>query len=85
MTGSTAARRNSRRVLPQAPARRYPEVMEHTTAQPTMTEVLADMGVVVTDEGRARARTKLQRARDAVDPVKRAALKARLGLTPKSA
>lgn len=43
--------------------RGYPGVMEHTTAEPSMTEILADMGVVVTDEGRARARVKLAESR----------------------
>jgi hypothetical protein len=59
--------------------------MEHTTAEPSMTELLAGMGVVVTPEGRQRARAKLDAARAAADPAKRAALRARLGLAPKPA
>jgi hypothetical protein len=40
---------------------------QDTSAQPTMTEVLASVGVIVTPEGRKRARVKLAESRRRVE------------------
>jgi hypothetical protein len=41
--------------------------------------------IPVTSEGKERARRKLNAAREAVDPQRRAELRARLGLAPRPA
>jgi hypothetical protein len=43
-------------------------------------ELLAAVGIVVTDEGKARARAKLEAARARHTPEMRAALRAQIGL-----
>ena len=50
-----------------------------------MTALLAQHGVVVTAEDRARARRRLEAARQRRDPALRAQLRARLGMRPTTA
>lgn len=50
-----------------------------------MVELLAQRGIVVTDEDRARARRRLNAARDRRDPELRAQLREQLGLRPTTA
>ena len=47
-----------------------------------MAAQLAQRGVVVTDENRARARRRLNAARERRDPQLRAQLRAQLGMRP---
>ncbi|RZU46584.1 hypothetical protein EV385_6659 [Krasilnikovia cinnamomea] len=54
-------------------------------APPDMAALLAQRGVVVTDEDRARARRRLNEARERRDPELRAQLRAQLGMRPTSA
>jgi hypothetical protein len=64
---------------------RYPEPMTQQPAeQPPadMAALLAQRGVVVTDENRARARRRLNAARERRDPQLRAQLRAQLGMRP---
>lgn len=56
-----------------------PDQRDDTTAQ------LAAVGIVVTAEGKARARAKLDAAAARRDPAARAALRERLGLPPVTA
>jgi hypothetical protein len=56
-----------------------PDLREDTTA------MLAAAGITVTEEGRARARKMLDDADRRRSPERRAALRARLGLSPASA
>jgi hypothetical protein len=56
-----------------------------TNAQESMKEMLARAGIVVTDEGRARARRRLADARARRDPAKLAALREQFGIVPRSA
>lgn len=58
--------------------------MEQDASQESVTELLAAAGIVVTDEGRARARRRLAEARARRDPEKFAALRRQYGLTPRS-
>ena len=60
--------------------RPYPDVMEQDTNQESMTELLAHAGIVVTDEGLARARRRLAEARARRDPAKLEALRRQFGL-----
>lgn len=65
--------------------RQYPEVMAEDTRPPEdMTAALAGVGIIVTPEGKARARKLLEDADRRRDPAKRAALRERLGLPPAS-
>lgn len=50
-----------------------------------MAALLAQRGVVVTDENRARARRRLNEARERRDPQLRAQLRAQLGMRPTTA
>lgn len=59
--------------------------MGHETERDGQVVEMVSGFIPVTAEGKARARKKLNAARDAVDPVKRAELRARLGLGPKTA
>lgn len=56
-----------------------------TSAQPTITEVLAEHGVHVTAEGKARAGERLRAADATRDHAGRAAFRARLRQRPASA
>jgi len=47
-------------------------------------ELSAALGVEITDEGKARARERLDRAAAARTPERRDALRAKVGLPPKS-
>jgi len=47
-------------------------------------ELLAAAGITVTEEGKARARERLDRAERARTPERRDALRAKLGLPPES-
>jgi hypothetical protein len=50
-----------------------------------MTALLAQRGLVVTDENRARARRRLDEARERRDPQLREQLRERLGMRPTTA
>jgi hypothetical protein len=50
----------------------------------TTEELLAAAGIEVTDEGKARARARLDRAARARTPERRDALRAKVGLPPKA-
>jgi hypothetical protein len=71
--------------VPVLPVQRYSEAMEQDASQESMTELLAHAGIVVTDEGRARARRRLAEANARRDPAKLEALRRQLGLQPRSA
>jgi hypothetical protein len=60
------------------------EPIEERTPEDMVT-LLARQGVTVTEDGRARARRRLDEAAQRRDPALRAALRERLGLRPTSA
>jgi hypothetical protein len=59
--------------------------MEQNASQESVTELLASAGIVVTDEGRARARRRLAESRARHDPAKFEALRRQFGLPPRTA
>jgi hypothetical protein len=63
-------------------------LMDQRTSQApgsTLTDLVAAGGIVVTDEGRARARAKLDAAAERMPPERFAQLRAELGLPPRPA
>lgn len=65
------------------PERRYPQGMaEDADQQESMTDALARVGIVVTAEGKARARAKLDEAAAKRTPERLAAMRALVGLPP---
>ncbi|MEU4564423.1 hypothetical protein AB0F72_39095 [Actinoplanes sp. NPDC023936] len=58
---------------------------QETSQQRSMTEVLADLGITITDEGKARARARLQEADARRDHAERAAFLARIRSRPTAA
>jgi hypothetical protein len=58
---------------------------EHEARRREVEEWLACAGIKVTEEGRARARAKLDAADARRDPEKREALRRRLGFPPREA
>lgn len=71
-------------VVPVSPARRYPEGMEQeqSATRGQGRELLARAGIVVTDEGVARAKEQLDEVQRGTDWD---ALRARFGLASKTA
>jgi hypothetical protein len=71
--------------LKNPPTRRYPDGMaEDTRPSEDMTAALAGVGIIVTPEGKARARKLLADADARRDPGRREALRARFAMPPHS-
>lgn len=70
--------------VPASRTRRYPEGMSQSTpdVREDMTAMLAAAGIVVTAEGRKRARAKLNAARERLTPQRVDEVRAEVGLPP---